>query len=367
MFCVFDHTWATTANSARDYPSTRVGQSVRRVSPQINSYPGRVKVKTLPLPAISKPRSDLKTDISTSRAGGKDHFKNTELTSAGIRSPSTILYNNIQGDGKAVAGSATNVSNVHQDQARSRTSQNLFDNTERSLTEVEQGWIRENVARTAKQLSYAQKVLIAKRVSGKQSFSSNTIEYNVHTFLRKEAEKIVRSGEHIIGAHYATQSVHRKTVTHPSSSRHCNDRGTPGSPETKFAELDKENEEDSIVTKQSSYPPNDRFMVVRKRTLAVEPSRPLPDGYYNRHNVASHVLLALGQHPWLVGLNHHLRGLLDMTNDGIPTGFVSKQLLRGQELKNYKIPTTAAEIKQANLRASLPFSGKPLRDTKAQS
>ena len=58
---------------------------------------------------------------------------------------------------------------------------------------------------------------------------------------------------------------------------------------------------------------HDKYLVVPKDHRE---GRPLPNGPYTRHTVASSILLACGQHPWLVPLNYRLQGIIDKNTDG---------------------------------------------------
>lgn len=65
-----------------------------------------------------------------------------------------------------------------------------------------------------------------------------------------------------------------------------------------------------------------RYLLVPKPTLETVSNfiyRPLPCGRrYDRHTVASNVLLAVGVHPWLAPLNDHWEDLLDVNIEAKP-------------------------------------------------
>lgn len=102
-----------------------------------------------------------------------------------------------------------------------------------------------------------------------------------------------------------------------------------------------------------------RYIVVKKAELGL---RPLPSCPPNKHNLASNILLAIGKHPWLPGLNHHLRGLLDKNSAGRVDPDARRQDERAEKFRKYEAPSSPSEIAKANRRATWALDRMPPQD-----
>lgn len=211
--------------------------------------------------------------------------------------------------------------------------------TTRRLSKDEESRIEALVTRTVAFLSEEEKTKIASRMSGGGKSKQDT----VHGYLRALAVKHMSSGF----------GVEQKLQLHPEKK---SNHSEPRSAQTSIHDLGT-SVADGPPRSEHWYPKSDAFILIGKRDSLI---RPLPSGHYNQHNVASNVLLAIGKHPWLPGLNHHLQGQLDRDESGKQINVLSRQLSRTQELKKYKAPKIMSEIAAANNGATLPMGGRPL-------
>lgn len=225
----------------------------------------------------------------------------------------------------------TDEDGTHQKQADNGTLRwkQQMDNRAHKLLKEEESRIDAHVAKTAALLSEEQKTRIAERMAK----HNNTRQMNakskrdaVNAFLRYEAMKHLGSGN---AADLNGQSLPGTTPAHePALRGRHNVKGLPTT-----SKQSQEGRQSKAKSQKQHYPENDSYLLIHK-TAPLQ--RPLPSGRYNKHNIASNVLLAMGTHPWLPGLNHHLEGKLDCDASGRQSNALTQQLLRAEELKNYK-------------------------------
>lgn len=211
-------------------------------------------------------------------------------------------------------------------------------------TSADEKWISEHVSRTIASLSDEDKAQMRRGIAKNQRIMQASIQQKadpLFAFLRSVAEKELQT---------------RKARDHDMNSlilaEKASDLSSVGRKDLYYEELTG-----AFVAPQKSYPLHDKYLLVKKTNQRI---RPLPDGPHDRRNVASNVLLSIGKHPWLPGLNHHLKGLLDRGPGGRRLNNVNGQVRNARYFKDYKAPASMSEMTEANFRASLPMGGTPL-------
>lgn len=200
-------------------------------------------------------------------------------------------------------------------------------------TSADEKWISEHVSRTIASLSEEDKARMRRGIAKNQQIMQTAVQQKfdpLFTFLPSVAEKDLQ-----------TRKARDRDIDSLILEGKTSDSSLVKRKDQYYEDL-----KDAFVAPKKTYPLHEKYLIVKKTNQRI---RPLPDGPHNRRNVASNVLLSMGKHPWLPGLNHHLQGLLDRGPSGRKINSVTGQVRNAQYFKKYKAPASMTKMTAANL------------------